>query len=356
MDNLASYYETVTAITDYKELAPGMIEEFSMTFPWLLEETETVVLDLLFESQEGYTEVRKIGPVRLQAVPVEPPSPDTIILQEMALRTFLYSKIYEMKEVPVKEERIFLVSGQEGIRITGPAISSGPEIEIESIFYTADEEIHKYGNEDYMVRVNPHLTYYVAIDDLSFELAHVELTKGAETIKSDFGFLATPQAAGTARVKVFAIVNGKAVASSGLLEIEVGLNRKSGVMVQEFTLIPETVTLGLPSEVVIDFYTLWLIDRDYREAERLLAPETLEEVKAQGGLKEAAWWNKYQEVEIAVLKETIEDTRTIVAAVLCLDGEIERFPISLHKLTGQWKITTLGSYEVGQTRLKGGYY
>ena len=254
-------------------------------------------------------------------------------------------KVYEIKEVPVKRGLIFLLKDKEGVRVIGPEISSSPqrEFEVESIFYLADQEISKYeGEEDgYIVRVNSYLTYDIAIDDFEDEvdLARVELSKEINSIKSNFIFLA--RTGGIVRVKITAIVNEKGVASSGPIGIEVRLTRDSGVTMQQLTPTTETLNLGLPSKVVIDFYTLWRAKKNYDEAKKLLTPEALKGLETEGGLKQTAgdYYRKFQKPpEIFIVKEKIEGTRASVTFISCFNGEIVRSCGFLRKINNEWKI------------------
>ena len=231
--------------------------------------------------------------------------------------------------------------------VIGPEISSSPrrEFELDSIFYLANEEISKYEEEEegYIVRVNPYLAYDVAIDDLEGEidLARVELSKETNIIKSNFIFLASAQTGGIVTVKITAIVNGKGVASSGPIGIEVRSTLEPGVTTQQLTPTTETLSLGLPTKAVIDFYTLCFAKKNYGEAEKLLTPEMLKGMETEGGLKQMAenYYREFQKPpDIFVIKEEIQDARAIVIAIYFFNGKGGKSSTFLRKINNQWKL------------------
>ncbi len=287
---------------------------------------------------------------RIEPQPTLPTSTSPLIIEIPMLSLNLpRMKIYEMKEIPVKGDLIFLLRGKEGVNVIGPEISSSSrrELELDSIFYLANEEISKYEEEEegYIVRVNPYLAYDIVIGDLEGEidLARVELSKETNIIKSNFIFLASAQAGGIVTVKITAIVNRKGVAISGPIGIEVRSTREPGVTTQQLIPTTETLSLGLPTKAVIDFYTLWFVKKSYDEAEKLLTPEMLKEMEAEGGLEQIAenYYREFQKpLDIVVIKEEIQDATAIVTAIFLFNGERGKSSIFLRKINNEWKIAS----------------
>ncbi len=113
---------------------------------------------------------------------------------------------------------VYLVIGQDGVRLAGPEISSqvGIDLDNEGIM-----RVSQYGPSVYLVRVNSHLSYYVTISDFENEigLARVELTKKGNTITSSFIFVATED--GIARnVTITAAVDEVNMGSSIPISVE----------------------------------------------------------------------------------------------------------------------------------------
>jgi len=97
-----------------------------------------------------------------------------------------------------------------------------------------------------------------------------------------------------------------------------------------------------PGAVIENFYT-YLIQEKYREAEKLLTPESLESVRSEGGLEKMMDSpNAVKLDKITVAKEEISgDSAEVWVTFYLSNGEKIEVPepLSLTKIKGEWKLT-----------------
>lgn len=128
---------------------------------------------------------------------------------------------------------VYLYIDQDAVRVVGPWLSAEEGVDAEdlfmlggSLFILENESIaidnaRDYWADGFVVTVNSHLTYSVSSDDFEYEiaLAQVQLTKGGDTIRSEFIFAAIGD--GVAHdIVISALVDGAVIRSTDPVTIE----------------------------------------------------------------------------------------------------------------------------------------
>lgn len=157
--------------------------------------------------------------------------PLTIINPKWSLSNF---RIYDEHRSPRKGDLVFLLTGKEGVRVSGPPFSSRMiSVELDRIFYSENPAMLPLrGSEEkgFMVRFNEHLSYKIVINDFEDEidLAQVDLRKEPQEISSEFIFVA--QGGGILTLRIAALWDGRTVAVSSPVRVEVRPTREPGVI------------------------------------------------------------------------------------------------------------------------------